>query len=54
MVAFKAISNGSVIVKYVPSLIDKLGTMLSLLTWLMAIIYVVYARFRKQKFNVES
>ena len=54
MVAFKAISNGSVIVKYVPSLIDKLGTMLSLLTWLMAIIYVVYARFRKQKFNAES
>lgn len=54
MVAFKAISNGSVIVKYVPSLIDKLGTMLSLLTWLMAIIYVVYARFRKQKFNTES
>ncbi|MFR0584495.1 hypothetical protein ACLUX0_09325 [Limosilactobacillus mucosae] len=54
MVAFKAISNGSVIVKYVPSLIDKLGTLLSLLTWLMAIIYVAYARFRKQKFNTES
>ena len=54
MVAFKAISNGSVIVKYVPSLIDKLGTLLSLLTWLMSIIYVVYARFRKHKFNAES
>lgn len=53
MIAFKAISSGSVIVKYVPSLIDKLGTVLSLATWLMAIVYATYTSLRK-KFNVES
>ncbi|MDC2844458.1 hypothetical protein PO185_02050 [Limosilactobacillus mucosae] len=47
MIAFKAISSGSVIVKYVPSLIDKLGTVLSLATWLMAIVYATYTSLRK-------
>lgn len=53
-IAFKAISNGSVVVKYVPSLIDKLGTLLSIMTWLIAIIYTIYAKFRKTKFKVGS
>lgn len=47
MIAFKAISSGNVIVKYVPSLIDKLGTVLSLATWLMAIVYAIYTSLRK-------
>lgn len=52
-ITFKAVSSGKIVVKYVPSLIDKLGVLLSFVTWLVALIYVAYVYFKKKNLEVQ-
>lgn len=42
-VAFRANSNKSVIVKYVPSIIDRLGFFLTTMTWVISLV-IIYKR----------
>ena len=51
-IAFKTISNGSVVVKYIPSLIDKLGIILSFLTWLISLGYFIYTKIKQKILNI--
>lgn len=45
-VAFRANSNKSVIVKYVPSTIDCLGFFLTVITWACSLVIIIYKRVR--------
>ena len=46
-VAFRANSNKSVIVKYVPSTIDRLGFFLTVITWVCSLVIIIYKRVVK-------
>lgn len=51
-VAFKAVDGGRIVVKYVPSLIDKLGVLLSFATWMITLIYAAYVCFKNKKLEI--
>lgn len=46
-VAFKANSNKNVIVKYVPSTVDRLGFSLTVITWVCSLVIIIYKRVVK-------
>lgn len=45
-VAFKANSNKSIVVKYVPSIIDHLGFFLTIITWAISLVIAIYKRVK--------
>ena len=45
-VTFRANSNKNVVVKYVPSIIDRLGILLTSMTWIIFLAVVIYKRVK--------